>query len=157
MTEKPETIQSIWTEMMRIAHYFINQTSKASNSLESTCDLTLAQLKLLGVLADHYPEPMMVKEIAAVLGQTPGAVSQMLDTLCHQDVLERNIVESDRRSVAVSLSATGRLQLEQFLDHVSAKILVCLQDIPKERLETFLDVLHTLYARTFLQQMHMDN
>ncbi|MBQ9502993.1 MAG: MarR family transcriptional regulator, partial [Lentisphaeria bacterium] len=48
-------------------------------------DLTLAQLKVLGVLADHYPEPMMVKEIAAELGQTPGAVSQMIDTLCHQD------------------------------------------------------------------------
>ena len=157
MTEKQETMQEIWIEMMRIAHFFINQASKANNSIETTCDLTLAQLKVLGVLADHYPEPMMVKEIAAELGQTPGAVSQMIDTLCHLDVLERNVVESDRRSVAVSLSATGRVQLEKFLNFVSTMIQEYLQDIPKERLEVFLDVLHTLYDRTFLQRMNIDN
>ena len=150
-------MKDIWIEMMRIAHFFINQASKANNSLEPTCDLTLAQLKVLGVLADHYPEPMMMKEIAAELGQTPGAVSQMIDTLCHQDVLERNVVESDRRSVAVSLSATGRVQLEQFLNFVSTKIQEYLQDIPRERLEVFLDVLHTLYTRTFQKRMNMDN
>ena len=150
-------MKDIWIEMMRIAHFFINQASKANNSIETTCDLTLAQLKVLGVLADHYPEPMMVKEIAAELGQTPGAVSQMIDTLCHLDVLERNVVESDRRSVAVSLSATGRVRLEQFLNFVSTMIQEYLQDIPKERLEVFLDVLHTLYDRTFLQRMNIDN
>ena len=157
MADKRDNMKDIWIEMMRIAHFFINQASKANNSIETTCDLTLAQLKVLGVLADHYPEPMMVKEIAAELGQTPGAVSQMIDTLCHLDVLERNVVESDRRSVAVSLSATGRVRLEQFLNFVSTMIQEYLQDIPKERLEVFLDVLHTLYDRTFLQRMNIDN
>ena len=157
MADKRDNMKDIWIEMMRIAHFFINQATKANNSIETTCDLTLAQLKVLGVLADHYPEPMMVKEIASELGQTPGAVSQMIDTLCHLDVLERNVVESDRRSVAVSLSATGRVQLEQFLNYVSTQIQEYLEDIPKQQLTAFCNVLHTLYNRTSAQRLAADN
>lgn len=143
MNTPHDDMLEIWRLLMRITHYYFLQVTKNDrNSRDS--ELTLAQLKVLAVIADQNPAPMMVKEIAAQLGQTPGAVSQMVDTLCHLNYLERKVSETDRRSVAVSMVPAGKEQLEQCAALVAEKIASRLNAIPPEDLKTFLSVLREL-------------
>ena len=92
----------------------------------------------------------MVKEIAEMFGLTSGAVSQTVDALAADGVVERIPSSVDRRSVHVSLTPFGkeiRKQLEVYLTDVMSGIL---DEIPEEKQEAFLEVLQDM-SETFTE------
>ncbi len=72
-------------------------------------NLTISQLSLLFAVKQH--EPVSSQTLASKLSMTPGAVSQLLDTLTTQGLVERSVRQSDRRSFALRLSPEGNTQL----------------------------------------------
>jgi DNA-binding MarR family transcriptional regulator len=68
--------------------------------------LTPAQGRVLGVLADS-PEPLRMKELAAILGVVPRAVTPQIDVLEQAGLVSRRIPPDDRRSIFLDLTAEG--------------------------------------------------
>jgi len=69
-------------------------------------DLSPAQAEVLFIVAD-YPDGIQPKAIAADLHLTPGAISQLLDSLAHSDMISRNSSMTDRRAILISLAPRG--------------------------------------------------
>ncbi|MCC7358050.1 MAG: MarR family transcriptional regulator [Anaerolineales bacterium] len=93
-----------WTELM------------SSRSMADTvrfvkqADLSFAQLGALMQL--HHGRQCGVTDIAARLGVTNAAASQLVDKLVQAGLVERAEVEHDRRLKALSLTAQGRACVE---------------------------------------------
>ena len=70
-------------------------------------DLSTSQLRLFGILRDREPEML---ELAGYLGVDKSSVSGLIDRAEARGLVERVPSATDRRRVAVRLTATGRAQ-----------------------------------------------
>lgn len=74
-------------------------------------DLTLLQAQVLRALR---PGPMPIGQLAAALGISAPAITQMTDRLIRKRLIERRALPGDRRAVVITLSAKGRRLVDQF-------------------------------------------
>lgn len=74
-------------------------------------DLTLPQAHTLKVLRRGA---MTTGELAAQLGISAPAVTQLTDRLCRKQLLERRADSGDRRAVIVALTDRGRRAVDRF-------------------------------------------
>jgi DNA-binding MarR family transcriptional regulator len=74
-------------------------------------DLTAPQAQTLRILRR---EPLCTRDLAAALGISPPAVTQLTDRLVRKHLLERRVADGDRRSVIVSLTEKGRRAVDGF-------------------------------------------
>jgi DNA-binding MarR family transcriptional regulator len=80
--------------------------------------LSLPQYHLLEPLRDGGE--LTVGELAESAGVSAPTASRMLDALARDDRIARRHSETDRRAVLVSLTATGRADVGEAHDHVTA-------------------------------------
>src|ERR1700749_1132138 len=84
-------------------------------------DLSLAAIRLLGVLRDREPT---MNELARLLGLDKSSVTGLVDRAERRGLVERIPSTADRRSVIVRLTATGQEQVaaaaDQFAGDVTA-------------------------------------
>jgi DNA-binding MarR family transcriptional regulator len=84
----------------------------AARSLASLAeDVTLAQYRVLVELAARGP--LRVLDLASVLTVDASTATRMCDRLVRKGLVSRRRASSDRRSVRVSLTATGRGLIEE--------------------------------------------
>ena len=69
-------------------------------------EVTLPQYRALVVLASRGPQ--RVVDLAGFLDVTASTATRMCDRLARKDLIRRQRLSSDRRSVRVSISAAGR-------------------------------------------------
>jgi DNA-binding MarR family transcriptional regulator len=74
-------------------------------------DTTIAQYRALVVLASRGPQRMV--DLAAALGVTPSTAGRMCDRLLRKRLIRRQRARADRREVLVSITAAGRLVVDQ--------------------------------------------
>jgi len=74
-------------------------------------DLTAVQAQALKLLR---AEPLPTSKLAAALGISPPAVTQLTDRLSRKRLIERQAVKSDRRTVMVAITARGVLVIDGF-------------------------------------------
>ncbi len=87
---------------------------------------TISQMKVMGTILSSPDRKVKVKDIANELGITPGGVSQIVDTLVEEGMLERCIQEDDRRSVNITLSKKGdviRSQMDTLFTDLASNLL----------------------------------
>ncbi len=114
--------------------------------------VTLGKLRVMGCLFGHGSQSLMLKEIAEKFQITPGAVSQTVDTLVREGLVERVVSTEDRRAVCIRLTEAGlnkRNELDAFFDTLMRELLA---DIPREKQEVFFEVgqaLHDKLQRLF--------
>jgi DNA-binding MarR family transcriptional regulator len=77
----------------------------------SEMDLTMSQAQALRLLGGA---PLSTGSLAARLGISAPAVSQLTDRLIRKQLIERRAAERDRRSVTVELSASGKRLVDGF-------------------------------------------
>ena len=126
------------------------RAKSARNVTIPNMKITLGKIRIINYLFIREGEPPMVKEIAETFALTSGAVSQTVDALAADGVVERIPSSVDRRSVHVSLTPFGkeiRKQLEVYLTDVMSGIL---DEIPEEKQEAFLEVLQDM-SETFTE------
>ena len=145
ITNRPKTA---WTMLFRVVDRL--RAKSARNVSIPNMKITLGKIRIINYLFVREGEPPMVKEIAEMFGLTSGAVSQTVDALAADGVVERIPSSVDRRSVHVSLTPFGkeiRNQLEVYLTDVMSGIL---DEIPEEKQEAFLEVLQDM-SETFTE------
>lgn len=82
---------------------------------QHACDklgLSPAQFEALQMI--YHGQPLPPKELAKKLSLTPGAVSQLLESLSAAGMIERSHSATDRRVQYVSLSQDGKHRLDTF-------------------------------------------
>lgn len=123
---------------MKLRDYFASSSGNKSDAV------TFAQEKLLTVVMD-YPDGIMLKDIASILGLTPGAVSQTLECLVKEELLERIPVPHDRRAISIHLTEKSHSMQERFSRHFN-RIMASVRDktSDKER-NAFVKVLKTVF------------
>ena len=94
------------TAMHRSFHAFIRHTRDS--------DLSLSQVNALFRL--YHRGPASVNDLAAHLGVTKAAVSQLLDPLFTAGLAQSSENPDDRRKKQIALTETGRRQVEQSMN-----------------------------------------
>ena len=133
--------ERIWRNLLRLA-------DRLGSSGISECDLPsrlpLSQLRVVGVIYDRYPAGVMLKEIADELQLTPGAISQTVDILVRENLVERTVSPFDRRAVLLRPTVAG-LELKERHSRVVDEVMQNIsRDIAPGDFKIFTRVLATL-------------
>ena len=94
-------------------------------------DLSIVQLRLLGILRDRRPA---IKELATFLQLDKSSVTGLLDRAQQRGLVTRDASLVDRRSVRVTITAAGRELVDRAQADVEAEIAVLVADLnPAQR------------------------
>lgn len=133
-------LDTCWKTIAKVADrlHWLSDDSKQRVASSTT---TIAQTRVMIVVFDASPNGIMMKQVAQKLNLTPGAVSQTVDSLVKDGMLERYQTESDRRVIYLRLSPEGKKLYEHIEHTLSAMMHKFLSNIPLKDQETFLSVL----------------
>ena len=103
----------------------------ATRSLGAAAEeTTIAQYRALVVLASRGPQRMAA--LAAALGVAPPTAGRMCDRLARKGLIRRHRARADRRAVLPSVTAAGRLVVDQATARRRALIEEILATLPED-------------------------
>ena len=91
---------------------FYEKLSSWEQAVVRDCAITLPQMHTLEILGQQ--SPLRMKELAAKMGVTTGTLTVGVDRLEKQGLVSRIPHDTDRRSILVTLTESGR---ELYLEH----------------------------------------
>ena len=141
--------ESVWRNLIRLA-------DRLSSTGVTDCDLPsrlpLSQLRVVGVIYDRHPAGVMLKDIADELKLTPGAISQTVDVLVRENLVERTTSPTDRRAILLRPTAAGLELKEQHARQINVVMQTISKDVKDEDFDIFVKVLaHLLEQINTLQ------
>jgi DNA-binding MarR family transcriptional regulator len=112
----------------------------ATRSLGAAAEeTTIAQYRALVVLASLGPQRMA--GLAGALGVAPSTAGRMCDRLVRKGLIRRHRARADRRAVLVSITAAGRLVVDQATARRRELIAGILAQLPPGRQQAVADAL----------------
>lgn len=129
-------------------HYLImaNQMLVQKALLEQLKDtgLTIGQPKILDYLKEH--DGSNQKEIAKACFLEAGSLTTILNKMEEKGLIERRILNGNRRSFHIFLTAVGK-EKQQLVDTAFSEIeKKALVDISEKEFEQFMSVYHRIYS-----------
>lgn len=129
-------------------HYLImaNQMLVQKALLEQLKDtgLTIGQPKILDYLKEH--DGSNQKEIAKACLLEAGSLTTILNKMEEKGLIERRILNGNRRSFHIFLTAVGK-EKQQLVDTAFSEIeKKALADISEKEFEQFMSVYHRIYS-----------
>ena len=129
-------------------HYLImaNQMLVQKALLERLKDtgLTIGQPKILDYLKEH--DGSNQKEIAGACFLEAGSLTTILNKMEEKGLIERRILNGNRRSFHIFLTELGK-EKQRLVDDAFSEIeKKALADIPEEEYAQFMSVYHRIYA-----------
>lgn len=129
-------------------HYLImaNQMLVQKALLEQLKDtgLTIGQPKILDYLKEH--DGSNQKEIAKACFLKAGSLTTILNKMEEKGLIERRILNGNRRSFHIFLTAVGK-EKQQLVDTAFSEIeKKALADISEKEFEQFMSVYHRIYS-----------
>lgn len=106
--------------------------------------LTGAQERVLGVVFQHSPEGVKLKEIANEVKLTPGAVSQIIEILVNHGLVERTPDPNDRRAVKINVSRRSEEQRTRMIDVFDKFMERIFSESTPEQGQAFLDLMEKI-------------
>jgi DNA-binding MarR family transcriptional regulator len=107
-------------------------------------DVSVPQWVVLRVLYDHDALPL--KDIVACVEVDQGSLSRMVDRLIARGWVRRGADASDRRAVAISLTARGRRLVPRLAAEADANDAAFFSGLSAPDRQTFLRMIHKLLA-----------
>lgn len=107
--------------------------------------LTPAQGRVLGVLADS-PGPLRMKELAAILGVVPRAVTPQVDVLEQAGLVCRRTDPDNRRAIFIDLTGTGATTRKALLEQRELAAALLFAPLTGEQRSAMLDLLEVIAA-----------
>lgn len=101
-------------------------------------DISLTQLELLLIV--KHRQPTSVKELAAEMRLTPGAITQLLEGLAERNYVQREAADYDRRVTNVSLTATGAQKMKNLWEQKKAILRQIMETLDTDELAVMLRV-----------------
>lgn len=102
---------------------------------------------LVSLAAAGPPHVLSPTALHGVVAQSPGGITKTLRRLEQAGLVERRVDPSDRRSLLVELTGTGRDRAREVLDATTAHHRWLLADVDEDDLRTFTAVAGDLLGR----------
>ena len=133
MYEKIETLlDKFYKTYYKIEEINLNQVIKC---------LTTSELHIIEAIGEHE---ITMNELSDKIGITMGTASVAVNKLTEKQFLERSRSNTDRRKVFVKLTQKGKVALNYHGNFHSTILERITDDIPKEKLDTFVEVFETI-------------
>ena len=143
--KREQLIENIFATMQQL-----HRTSTTHlHTLMGKQDISLTQLELL--LTVKHRQPVNVKDLAAHMRLTPGAITQLLEGLAERNYIGRESAEYDRRVTIVSLTPSGAGKLRLLWEQRKATLRQIMETLNDEELAVMLRVQEKM-LRHFEQQ-----
>ena len=143
--KREQLIEAIFATMQKL-----HRTSTTRlHSQMGEHDISLTQLELLFVVRQE--QPISVKDLAAKMRLTPGAITQLLEGLVTRNYIGREVAEYDRRVTNVSLTPSGAEKLRALKERHKATLRQVMETLDDEELAVMLRVQKKM-LRHFEQQ-----
>lgn len=133
-TKRDKLVETLFENMSTVKRTM----SGHMQALNRDCPISHAQLELL--FAIRHTQPVSFKQLAKQLYLTPGAVSQVADSLEQQELIVRKADADDRRVQCLTVSAKGATLLADIEKRRHRIIDIIIQDLSDEELEAWLRV-----------------
>jgi DNA-binding MarR family transcriptional regulator len=124
---------------------------KLSNTVSSSFaerlahhDVSVPQWVVLRVLYDH--EALSLKDIVAAVEVDQGSLSRMVDRLIARDWVRRSVDGTDRRAVAISLTASGRRLVPRLAKEADRNETAFFSGLSESESRAFLRTIHKLLS-----------
>ena len=133
MYEKIENLlDNFYKTYYKIEEINLNQVIKC---------LTTSELHIIEAIGENE---ITMNELSDKLGITMGTASVAVNKLTEKQFLERSRSNTDRRKVFVKLTQEGEVALNYHGNFHSTILEKITEDIPKEKLDTFVEVFETI-------------
>jgi DNA-binding MarR family transcriptional regulator len=97
-------------------------------------DLSITQMRLLGVLRDRRPS---MNELATLLSLDKSSVTGLVDRAERRGLVTRTTSNADRRSILVSLTKKGRTRVSKTATRLEADVSTILDCLPASERAVF--------------------
>jgi DNA-binding MarR family transcriptional regulator len=132
--KREQLIEAIFATMQQL-----HRTSTTrQHTLMGKHDISITQMELL--LTVKQLQPVSVKDLAARMRLTPGAVTQLLEGLVAKNYVGRQPAEYDRRVTSVSLTLSGAEKLKSLWEKRKAMLKQIMETLTEEELTVMLRV-----------------
>lgn len=121
----------------RLMHTYIHRTFDELGVAPS-------QLHLLQLI--EHTQPANLKQLADAMRVTPGAITQLVDSLVTTGYLDRNPDAHDRRSSVVTLTDAGQEKIRKLTRHKQELLANVAADLDDDELQIFLRVQQKMLA-----------
>ena len=125
--------------------HLLSSTSRDFFAELERLDLSITQLKMIGVLAEAG-EPASIKAVSDSIGLSVAAVSRGIEDLVQRELVTRAEDPRDRRSKLVRVTAKGRRTLEQLYALRLAALRGFVEQLDAEERETLAHGLRPILA-----------
>lgn len=122
------------------------QTVAARTLAEVDAEVTLAQFRVLVVLASEGPQ--RVADLANALEAEPSTATRLCDRLARKKLVRRQRLNTDRRTVQVLLGEPGRKLVAQVAERRRAELTRILRRVPIADQEQAIRVLQAFITAT---------
>ncbi|MBN2658045.1 MAG: MarR family transcriptional regulator [Spirochaetales bacterium] len=106
------------------------EMKKISYELYKDGELTLPQLGVVAVLTENGPSK--VSDISGQVGLANSTVSGIIDRLEKKDIVKRNRLEEDRRTVVISLTEGSEKYYEEYKSRRDSYMLEKMEKLDEE-------------------------
>jgi len=132
--KREQLIEAIFATMQQL-----HRTSNASLQISmKKPDISHTQIELLLIVKQR--QPVNVKDLAAHMRLTPGAITQLLEGLAERNYVAREPAEYDRRITNISLTPTGARRLKDLWEQRKAMLRQVMETLDTEELAVMLRV-----------------
>lgn len=109
------------------------------------CPISRSQMELLFTL--KHLQPTSPKQLGKEMQLSPGAISQLLDGLVEQGLVDRQDDPSDRRAQTISISKIGVEKLREISEKRNKILQGALKELTTEELAILLKVQEKLTSK----------
>ena len=127
---------------------FARTCAERETAKEPDPDLSIAQIRVLILVARSVPSRLTIKQLGQLLQLSPAATSKLIDRIVRHDMIRRIPSESDRRSYYLELTPRSREMIRHHNRAGKALFDRLLCQVPQEDRETFVRV-----SRLFNKQL----
>lgn len=113
-------------------------------NIKSMEKMTIAQERVLGTVFQHSPDGVKLKDIAREVNLSAGAVSQIIETLVRDELVERTSDPVDRRAVNIHISEKSRLIRDSVINVFDAMMESILAERTSGEREAFIAILRQI-------------
>lgn len=97
---------------------------------------------VMEVIISH-PQGVMLKDVAKKVNRTPGAVSQIIESLVREGMVERSVSKYDRRVIMLNSTSTGAQARTALLGRIDGLMTDIMQTVPaKDQIVFFKTLKH---------------
>lgn len=141
--QKETNLKLVWGRLFEVMESIRDLHSRKTRQTPPQ-QTTIGQMRVMHCILFNPEGETNVKDLARQLSITPGAVSQAVDKMVKDGMVDRIVSDTDRRSVSISLSKKG-LEIHRYMEASFSELLgQLLRKVPEEKQVVFLEVLNAL-------------